>query len=1413
MKYRLHYLQIFLFCFLTGSVFGQNVYYDYQDGLVVFEVKPTAKSIIADERGLFDIADVPYLSSLKGVGVLEAKQLHPNIKDDKLVRTYQLELVNPHDVDLVIRKLSSINELEYAELKELHRTLQVPNDQYYNTNTMWGLFQVQAEGAWAYSTGDANIVVAVTDNAIHTQHPDLVNKMLPGYNTAENVADPNPCGGNNGFHGTHVSGTVAAETNNSIGVASIGWDVSILPVAIGRCSDGALTGGFDGIIWSADNGADVINMSWGGGGSSQYGQNVCDYAWNAGCILIAAAGNNNQNQQFYPAAYNNVVSVAATNQNDQKASFSQYGTWIDISAPGVQIASTDQNNGYQYSQGTSMASPLVAGFMGLMKSFSPNATNTDLINCLYSGADNIDAQNPSFVGQLGAGRMNAQESMICAQQFNVSLDAGVSAVFQPEGSICDNSFQPQVQLTNFGATNLTSATITYNWNGNPNTFSWTGNLATGQSTTVTLPSQTGVNGTYTFTASASNPNGSADQNPSNDSSSSTFSIDSNGFPVTLDLLLDCYADETSWEITDNQTGGVVASGGNYTNAAGNQQMIYELCLPAGCYDFTISDSYGDGMYGSQWQNCSVNGDYTITDDDGNVLAEMTAANSNFGNSATHNFCVNALAVQNDAGIENIISPTGVVCSNSIQPQVTLRNYGADPLTSVDINYQTIGGTQVFAWTGNLSQNQTEAVTLPAIGVNTGNVTLDVWTSNPNGQTDDNPANDDSDIALTVYATAIPLPYTEDFEGTPFTSGGWTIDNPDNDITWELAGVAGNAPGNTAAKLDFFNYQANSQRDGLISPRISLAGYTSVDMTFEHAYRRYDQTAADSLIIYVSSDCGQTYDRIIGYAEDGTGSFATQTTNTNPFTPQVIEDWCLEPIIINGNPIGSSCFTVNLDTYVGQEIFVKFESFNAGNVGNNLYVDNINIDGVPSLDPPIASFTTNNNTICEGETVQFTDQSTAQITTWNWIFPGGTPNASTDQNPAVTYNTSGTYDVILEVTNANGTTTQTFTNEITVNSDPNLAVSATTVQICAGQSTTMTATGANSYSWDNGLGNGANKTVSPVTTTTYTVTGSNGANCQAQETITIEVLPAPNVDVVATETVICQGEETTITASGGDFYTWNNGLSGSNEHTVSPNQSTVYTVTGFNTANCSNQASILVEVQTEPVVQISASSTTICEGESASLSASGATSYSWTPAAGITNPNSSGVNVSPTTTTTYTVEGTNNCGVDTESITINVVPLPDEPVIVQNGNDLTVNTNPGETVDWYLNGDYIGSGNTIGMQGSGNYEAVVSNENGCEEASNGDFDQTSSLADLSMDSDVILFPNPTNGEFTVRITGLNEDVSVTITDAVGRVIQNTILIPALNQNDVNFDLTGVVKGIYMVVFEGTTGTFTKKVTIQ
>ena len=161
---------------------------------------------------------------------------------------------------------------------------------------------------------------------------------------------------------------------------------------------------------------------------------------------VAAAGNDGTNQQFYPAAYTSVVAVSSTTTNDAKSSFSQYGTWVDIAAPGSAIYSTYATSLYSRIQGTSMASPNVAGLLGLMKSYAPNVSNQNLINCLYSSATNIDAVNSGFIGQLGAGRINAYQALLCLQQYNVSVDAGITAVSSPGATVCSGSFTPTVTL-------------------------------------------------------------------------------------------------------------------------------------------------------------------------------------------------------------------------------------------------------------------------------------------------------------------------------------------------------------------------------------------------------------------------------------------------------------------------------------------------------------------------------------------------------------------------------------------------------------------------------------------------------------------------------------------------------------------------------------------------------------------------------------------------------------------------------------------------------------------------------------------------------------------------------------------------------------------------------------------------------
>jgi hypothetical protein len=333
-------------------------------------------------------------------------------------------------------------------------------------------------------------------------------------------------------------------------------------------------------------------------------------------------------------------------------------------------------------------------------------------------------------------------------------------------------------------------------------------------------------------------------------------------------------------------------------------------------------------------------------------------------------------------------------------------------------------------------------------------------------------------------------------------------------------------------------------------------------------------------------------------------------------------------------------------------------------------------------------------------------------------------------------------VELTVTNSFGTETILMTNEITVNNLPNVAVTATSLEICAGTSTQLSASGANAYSWDNGLGAGANKTVSPTTTTTYTVTGSNGLGCEVSESITINVIASPTVTASANQTVICAGDVVELSAGGASSYSWNNGLGAGATQTVSPTVSTIYTVTGTNGANCSSTANVTITVNAFPVVTINASVLTICEGTTVALAASGATSYSWTPTTGLSAGTGAAINASPTTTTTYTVEGTNNCGTDTEDVTIFVNPNPTTPVIAQNGNDLSVNLSAGETAQWYFNGVLVGNGPVITMSGNGLYEVVVTNNADCSAAASGNFEMdTTSIDEINLESSIVVFPQP------------------------------------------------------------------------
>jgi subtilisin family serine protease len=504
---------------LFGSLKAQNAHPDYLDGAmwVKLQNSPDEKlqssvRVTDGQQKSWSMNDLTFAEELRKYNVTSVQRPFMHVKDEKIQNVVRIEIEDIYELEELISKLERSPFVEYAERVPLLKSTVTPNDPSYNASSQWALFQINASQAWAYSIGDANVTVAIVDDAVSTTHSDLSPVIwtnpgeipnngvdddgngyiddVNGWDVADGNNNPNPPA-NNWDHGTHVAGIAGAATNNANGIASIGHNLSIIPVKATN-SPSFVTHGYEGIIYSVSAGADVINMSWGGPGSSQTAQNIINYASNQGIVLIAAAGNDNVSSMFYPAGYNQVMAVASTTFGDSKSGFSNYGSWIDISAPGSAIYSTVPNGGYQTKQGTSMASPMVAGLAGLMLSYNPGMSQQDVLDCITSTAANIDAANPSFVGQLGAGRIDAEAAMACVQStLNNPPVANFSGT--PLTILEGNT----VDFTNLSTNNPT----TWNWTfqgGTPATFS-------GQNPP---PIEYNTAGSYDVTLQVSNANGS-----------------------------------------------------------------------------------------------------------------------------------------------------------------------------------------------------------------------------------------------------------------------------------------------------------------------------------------------------------------------------------------------------------------------------------------------------------------------------------------------------------------------------------------------------------------------------------------------------------------------------------------------------------------------------------------------------------------------------------------------------------------------------------------------------------------------------------------------------------------------------------------------------------------------------------------
>ncbi|SDM89212.1 Subtilase family protein [Paenibacillus sp. yr247] len=261
----------------------------------------------------------------------------------------------------------------------------IPNDNLFS-RYQWNLPLIETLQGWQLNRGAKDVIVAVVDTGVDLQHPDLQNQLLPGYNVISGDDKPQDDVG----HGTHVTGVIAALVNNNLGVAGMTWYNKVLPVKVlDQTGAGSTYSVAQGIIWAADHGAKVMNLSLGNYADSGFLHDAVKYAFDKDVALIAASGNDNTERPGYPAAYDEVFAVAASDSENKKAPFSNFGDYIDVTAPGVSIASTYPNNQYAALSGTSMASPHVTALAALIRSTNPRLKNTEVYQIMRDTAQDL----------------------------------------------------------------------------------------------------------------------------------------------------------------------------------------------------------------------------------------------------------------------------------------------------------------------------------------------------------------------------------------------------------------------------------------------------------------------------------------------------------------------------------------------------------------------------------------------------------------------------------------------------------------------------------------------------------------------------------------------------------------------------------------------------------------------------------------------------------------------------------------------------------------------------------------------------------------------------------------------------------------------------------------------------------------
>ncbi len=459
-------------------------------------VRSNPDEMIITETGIPSVDDKLFQL---GVEELQRSFRQKPIPVDKnypdLTKIYTLNLPVGTSIEGAIQFLNSDPNVQYAERVPANHPDETPNDPEYANQ--YALQLVRASNAWNVhkgEDGDSVVVVGICDSGVDWQHPDLQPNMYHRLGEDADgdgvvlelidgnwVFDPDDVNGvdddNNGYvddfigwdfasdgpdeydndpddsanryHGTHVAGIAAAVTDNEIGVASVSWNVKILGTSHSSVSSGGISQAYSGLVYLAENGADVINASWGSSGYSQSNAAVIEYITALGAIFVTSAGNTGRNEERTPSSYPGAISVTSVGQNDFAVASTTHGISHDLAAPGDNILSTWPGGGYNAIGGTSMASPMVAGVFALLKSMHPDWSHDDLVKQVLWTTDDIDEINPHVAGLMGTGRVNAHRSLIESDVYPEYFEIESAELISSDASLLEGFLEPgdEVELS------------------------------------------------------------------------------------------------------------------------------------------------------------------------------------------------------------------------------------------------------------------------------------------------------------------------------------------------------------------------------------------------------------------------------------------------------------------------------------------------------------------------------------------------------------------------------------------------------------------------------------------------------------------------------------------------------------------------------------------------------------------------------------------------------------------------------------------------------------------------------------------------------------------------------------------------------------------------------------------------------